>query len=244
MKIMIIRHGEPDYSIDSLTEKGWREADLLADRLVKTPIDDFYVSPLGRAKDTARATLERLGREAEVLPWLQEFRGWIYDPKTGRRSNAWDFLPQYWTRCPEFFDREAWRENAMVATGNSSQIYDESIAGLDSLLARYGFQRQGCLYRVENNPDRTIALFCHFGIAMVMLSHLLQIPVHLLLHGFIMAPTSVTTLVTEERIQGECWFRCTGLGDASHLVAAGEPLSHYGRYLERFGVDDGLGGKP
>ena len=23
MKILIIRHGDPDYSIDSLTEKGW-----------------------------------------------------------------------------------------------------------------------------------------------------------------------------------------------------------------------------
>ena len=29
MKILIIRHGDPDYSIDSLTEKGWREAELL-----------------------------------------------------------------------------------------------------------------------------------------------------------------------------------------------------------------------
>ena len=28
MKLIIIRHGDPDYSIDSLTEKGWREAEL------------------------------------------------------------------------------------------------------------------------------------------------------------------------------------------------------------------------
>ena len=26
MKIIFIRHGEPNYEIDSLTEKGWREA--------------------------------------------------------------------------------------------------------------------------------------------------------------------------------------------------------------------------
>lgn len=26
MQILIIRHGDPDYSIDSLTEKGWKEA--------------------------------------------------------------------------------------------------------------------------------------------------------------------------------------------------------------------------
>lgn len=52
MKILIIRHGEPDYSIDSLTEKGWREAELLSRRLAPFNIRDFYVSPLGRAQDT------------------------------------------------------------------------------------------------------------------------------------------------------------------------------------------------
>ena len=26
MRLLIVRHGDPDYSIDSLTEKGWKEA--------------------------------------------------------------------------------------------------------------------------------------------------------------------------------------------------------------------------
>ena len=30
MKLLIVRHAEPDYSIDSLTEKGWREAEYLS----------------------------------------------------------------------------------------------------------------------------------------------------------------------------------------------------------------------
>ena len=30
MNIYIIRHAEPDYEHDSLTEKGWREAELLS----------------------------------------------------------------------------------------------------------------------------------------------------------------------------------------------------------------------
>ena len=25
MKVLIVRHGDPDYDIDSLTEKGWKE---------------------------------------------------------------------------------------------------------------------------------------------------------------------------------------------------------------------------
>ena len=39
MRIMIIRHGDPDYSIDSLTEKGLREAELLSHRLIRLPIE-------------------------------------------------------------------------------------------------------------------------------------------------------------------------------------------------------------
>ena len=60
MKILIIRHGEPDYSIDSLTHKGWHEAELLSERLCRMRLDGLYVSPMGRARDTARPTLEKL----------------------------------------------------------------------------------------------------------------------------------------------------------------------------------------
>ena len=50
MKLVIVRHGDPDYAKDHLTEKGKREVELLADRLVKNPAKAYYVSPLGRAK--------------------------------------------------------------------------------------------------------------------------------------------------------------------------------------------------
>ena len=61
MRLVIIRHGDPDYAIDSLTEKGWREAGLLSERISKLDVKEFYVSPLGRAKDTASLTLEKMG---------------------------------------------------------------------------------------------------------------------------------------------------------------------------------------
>ncbi len=59
MKILIIRHGDPDYEHDTLTEKGRREALALADRLDKLSVAAAYVSPLGRAKDTAAPALDR-----------------------------------------------------------------------------------------------------------------------------------------------------------------------------------------
>ena len=88
MKLMIVRHGEPDYSIDSLTPKGWREAELLAKRLSKLDIKDFYVSPLGRAQDTASFTLKKMGRQAKVLPWLHEFDAPMRKPNYPEKDTA------------------------------------------------------------------------------------------------------------------------------------------------------------
>lgn len=41
MRILIIRHGDPDYEKDSLTQKGWHEAELLADKMEKTDVTAF-----------------------------------------------------------------------------------------------------------------------------------------------------------------------------------------------------------
>ena len=53
MKLLIVRHGDPDYTIYSLTPKGWKEVDYLSEKLAKLDVKAFYVSPLGRARDTA-----------------------------------------------------------------------------------------------------------------------------------------------------------------------------------------------
>ena len=60
MRILLIRHAEPDYTVDSLTPKGRVEAELLSRRMIRYDIRDFYVSPLGRARDTAAYTLEAM----------------------------------------------------------------------------------------------------------------------------------------------------------------------------------------
>ena len=73
MRLLFIRHGDPDYTIDSLTEKGWKEAEFLSEKIATLDVRDFYVSPLGRAKDTASCTLKKTGRTATECEWLREF---------------------------------------------------------------------------------------------------------------------------------------------------------------------------
>ena len=93
MRLLIVRHADPDYSIDSLTPAGWEEAKLLADRLAPIPVAAYYVSPLGRAKDTASLTLKKACRTAETCSWLREFAPQAVHPGkdsgTGCRMRGW-----------------------------------------------------------------------------------------------------------------------------------------------------------
>jgi probable phosphoglycerate mutase len=47
-----------------------------------------------------------------------------------------------------------------------------------------------------------------------------------------MLPSSVTEVVTEERKQGEAYFRTLRIGDQSHLYMAGQRPSFAARYRE------------
>ena len=51
-------------------------------------------------------------------------------------------------------------------------------------------------------------------------------------HGTAAAPTSVTTLYTEERKEGIASFRMQSYGDVSHLLKAGMEPSFAARFCE------------
>ena len=67
---------------------------------------------------------------------------------------------------------------------------------------------------------------------MAVISCLTDISPFVLWHRTLCFPSSVTEIVTEERIKGECAFRITKLGDITHLESAGEPRSDAGLFPE------------
>lgn len=232
MKLVFVRHGDPDYVHDSLTERGKIEAGILSGRITKLNVRDFYCSPLGRARETAAYTLEKIGRNATIFDWLQEFPGYIIDEQTGKRRIPWDFMPRDWTGKPKLYDREKWLSEPVMQTGDVAEVYARVCAGIDGLLSKYGYIRDGGMYRTRGGNKDTLVFFCHLGITFAIMAHLIGLSPVMLWQGFFVAPTSVTTLVTEERISGEVFFRCTGLGDISHLYEAGVEPSKSGFFEE------------
>lgn len=234
MKLLIVRHGDPDYSIDSLTPKGRREAELLRDRLAKLDVEKFYCSPLGRAQETAKATLNFLGRTAETCDWLREFDGYVVDPDSGKRTSPWDRTPEFLSGDDGYYDKDKWISTPFYSSGDVPEKYQRVCDGIDALLARHGYVHDGKVFRVERENTDTIVLFCHFGVECVLLSHIMKISPVILWHSFVALTTSVTTLVTEEREQGTAIFRCNGFGDISHLYAGDEPASFQARFCETY----------
>lgn len=232
MKILMIRHGDPDYVHDALTEKGRVEAACLAERLAKMDIQAFYVSPLGRAKETASYTLKKMNREAKEFPWLREFAAKIIRPDKGRESIIWDWLPADWTVEEKYYNRYDWASTKILQNGKVKEEYDWVTQSFDRFLESYGYRREGNYYRVERSNQDTVVFFCHFGLECVLLSYLLGVSPMTILHGFCAAPTSVTTLITEERRKGIALFRINGFGDISHLYAAGEEPAFSARFCE------------
>ena len=234
MKILLIRHGDPDYENDSLTSVGQKEAQALAARMAGVPIDEIYMSPLGRAQQTASYTLQVKGMTAVTYDWLREFdvKQILRPDAGGRRKIPWDWLPQDWTRDERFYRDDEWFLNEIMEEAGVKEYYDHVVSCFDALLASHGYVREGRCYRVEKPNTKVLALFCHYGVSCVILSHIMGVSPMTLWHGSCMAPTSVTTVVTEERRKGTASLRALGIGDISHLYAAGLEPSFAARFCE------------
>ena len=158
MRLLLIRHAEPDYVRDHLTPKGLREAALLADYLSRTDVDAWYVSPLGRAQATLGPTLARTGRTAQTLLWLEEFRGRCTNPdRPDEMTFPWCLSPRTLQEHPLLMSPHRWHEDSLLYKGNTVEIYDETSQQLDALLSEHGYQRSGAVYRRTDDGEITVA---------------------------------------------------------------------------------------
>lgn len=119
-EILLVRHGESAVADLSrpfvlfegrgdpeLAPEGREQAELLAERLSRYPIEACYVTPLRRTRETAAPLLERLGLEPFIEPDLievhmGEWEGGLYRQKMSERDplavkvfteERWDLIP-------------------------------------------------------------------------------------------------------------------------------------------------------
>lgn len=184
---------------------------------------------MGRAKATAKPTLDAYNAEAEICDWLQEFVGFGIDPITGDKVYPWDTFKDDYFNANEYYDDLSFLKTPCFKESNFEEKYFKICNNLDEILTRHGYVHRENKFEVLKGNTDTMAFFCHYFVECIMLSHLLKISPLALWHGFVALPSSVTVLSTEEREKGTAYFRCACFGDTSHLYSENEPISFRGR---------------
>lgn len=237
MLLYLIRHAEPDYSTDSLTERGKVQAKLVASRLLDSGIDKIYSSPMGRAKETAKPLSEYLNLPIEVEPWAYELGD------EARTTMFPDGKDRTFSCMPtSYFLDEKYRTLSIEESlkvippinGNGfPERYHMITEGLDSLLERNGYRRNaaGFYDPVEPN-DNHIALFCHAAMQRVLFSHLLHVPYQFTASTFFCNYTGVSILNFHDDIfktgnKGNVSPQLYCFADTGHLFNGDELPIHY-----------------
>ena len=211
MLLYIIRHADPDYGNDTITEFGWKEARALADWFRDIPLDRIYTSPAGRAIDTAKPMLEVKGMTSEILPWAEE---------SGDYMAANDMSPE--TDCEFTFSVREGVHNFKDFRGPARmERINSAMTQADQFLESCGYRRHGLFYDIVNPNDESIAVFCHGGFGTAWIGHLLGFSAGLMWPGITLNTSAVSTIVFFNDEQGYVRPKLRRLNEVAHIYKAG-----------------------
>ena len=228
MLLYIVRHGHPDYATDSLTERGWLQAEAVGKRLAATGIDQVYASPMGRARQTAEPTCRLLDLPCHIEPWAHEVQDErLTDEPYGKPTSVTMVQNTYYRENGGIdlpYDR-AYEAVGFRASGMKDAVAYIEKGGRD-FLERLGYKEENGVYRILRANEDRVALFCHSIMARAWISTLLHIPIHMMWAGFHYTHTGVTVLEFRNNEDGFTAPKCLCYSDMSHLYAHG-PDMHY-----------------
>ena len=177
--ILLIRHGaNPKLGKGltgwlpgvSLNDEGWRQADLLAEKLAGAAIAAIYASPLERAVETAEPLARKIGLE---IFRNSEFGEVHFGDWQGKEFSEIELDPQ-WSRFNNF------RSGVRAPNGESMlETQTRMMRGLFALAAKHRGQ--------------TVALFSHSDAIKCAVCYLLGIPLDFHRRLEIL-PASITTI--------------------------------------------------
>jgi len=233
MLLYIIRHGDPNYKDDCLTERGRLQAEAVGRRIAASKIDRIFSSPMGRARETAAPACRLLGLEMQIEDWSHEILN-------ERLTGFPDGIPKSVSVIQNTYYREGENldldfNHAFEAQGFSTSGMKEATEyianGGRDFLERLGYREENGVYRILRPNEERVALFCHAAMGRAWLSELLHIPIHIMWASFAYTHTGVTVLKFANNENGITAPQCLCYSDMSHLYAHGPDMGYDKLYL-------------
>jgi len=231
MLLYIIRHGDPIYEIDSLTERGKLQAEAVGKRMFDAKIDRIFSSPMGRAKETAKPACRLLGLEKNIEEWTHEIEDERLTPFPDGKMKSITMIQN--TYYLENGNINLPYERSFECTGINESQMEKAVKYIEEngkkFLERLGYKEENGIYRIIKPNEEKVALFCHAAFSRAWLSVLLHIPLHIMWASFQYTHTGVTVVEFENNANGFTAPRCLCYSDVSHLYASGLDLIHDNR---------------
>lgn len=184
MRLLIVRHGHPDYVHDCLTDVGKLQALAVAQRLKDEGIAEFHSSNEGRAIETAMPTAELYGKKDEIEQhfFIRE-ASWERHPWNYSNQALANGIDPDW---PDF--------QHLISDNIINKSYVRITEGLDEWLETKGYKRDGSRYYCLRENNDTIAIFGHAGSTAIMLSYLFNLPLMAVFGSMAVNFTAVTEI--------------------------------------------------
>ncbi len=216
MNLYFIRHGDPDYSTDSLTAAGHKQAKLLSNSIEELKLDEIHQSPMGRATQTASYSAAKLGITPVSEPWLHELCWGDMSGNAYSTQSPWSISDNFIHNLHAYPKGEAWKNHSFFKNDRLIEDIENHVKDFDNFLAGKGYVRQGQLYRAEKPNAKNIALVCHGGITAAFAAHLLNMSfLEFITHTHI-GFTSITKITLENKA-GFTAARLIYFNDCRHL---------------------------
>lgn len=231
MLLYLIRHGDPIYEIDSLTERGKLQAEAVGKRMFDAKIDRIYSSPMGRAMETADPACRLLGLEKNIEQWTHEIEDERLTPFPDGVMKSITLVQN--TYYLENGNIDLPYDRSFECTGINQSQMKSAVKYIEEhgkeFLERLGYKEENGVYRILRPNDEKVALFCHAAFSRAWLSVLLHIPLHIMWASFQYTHTGVTVVEFENNENGFTAPRCLCYSDVSHLYASNLDLIHDNR---------------
>lgn len=235
MLLFYVRHGDPNYSEDSLTDQGTKQAKALVERMKVCNPEKIFSSDSNRVVLTAKPTAEALGLDVELLSWCNENKAW--SEFTCTRP---DGEPTWYFSSSEYINLfnteeiyklgENWWQHPRFDGSSVKSGLDRIRKETDNFMKNLGYIRKDNGFVVEKSKYKRIALFAHQGFGMAFLSCLLNIPYPMFSTRFDLSHSSIT--VIEFGDNGFTVPKCLQVSNDSHIFASGTLKTRYQNRIE------------